>query len=249
MNPGVVVDVGNSRIKWGRCLDGRVTESVSLDPEDEQAWQDQFQCWQMRPRSNWALSGVHPARRDFFANWLHRQGQVILLIESWRQLRLDVRVDDPSKVGIDRLLNAVAASSRGRRGVPAILIDAGSAITVDWLDEVGAFSGGAILPGLRLMSKSLHDYTALLPLVGVADAEPEVPAKSTPRAIQTGVFWAAVGAVKALCDRLKSRASAPPDAYLTGGDGALLAATLGADLHLWPDMTLEGIRLAAEILP
>ncbi|MEK7734665.1 MAG: type III pantothenate kinase, partial [Pseudomonadota bacterium] len=52
-----------------------------------------------------------------------------------------------------------------------LLVDAGSAVTVDYVDQDGAFCGGAILPGLRLMAKALHDYTALLPLIEVEDAK------------------------------------------------------------------------------
>ena len=81
------------------------------------------------------------------------------------ELPLRVELEKPDHVGIDRLLDAVAVNSRRAPGVPAVIIDAGSAVTVDLVDGAGAFRGGAILPGLRLMAKSLHDYTALLPLI------------------------------------------------------------------------------------
>ena len=80
---------------------------------------------------------------------------------------LEVELEHPDKVGIDRLLNAVAANRRRQEHVAAILVDAGSAVTVDYLDGNGVFRGGAIFPGFRLMARALHDYTALLPIVDI----------------------------------------------------------------------------------
>jgi type III pantothenate kinase len=249
MIPALVVDVGNSRIKWGRCLDGQITDSVSLPADDPKAWQEQLRCWNLTGAVPWVVTGVHPQRRDRLAEWLRQRGDAVRILDDWQQLPLRVRVERPEWVGIDRLLNAVAASRRVRLGRAAVLVDAGSAVTVDWLDESGAFAGGAIFPGLRLMTQALHDYTALLPLVQIQQPAPPVPATSTPAAVEAGVFWAVAGGLQVLIVRLGSRAATPPEVFLTGGDAPLLATALSQDLHLWPHMTLEGIRIAAETLP
>src|SRR5262249_26522535 len=113
----------------------------------------------------------------------------------------------------------------------------------------GAFAGGAIFPGIRLMAQALHDYTALLPLVNVEQASPAVPATSTTAAIEAGIYWAVVGGIQALIGRLVSTAKGRTEIYLTGGDGPLLAKALNHDFQLWPNMTLEGIRISAETKP
>jgi type III pantothenate kinase len=249
MKPALVADVGNSRLKWGRCVDGRVSDAVSLAPDDPQAWQDQIQIWKVAGASCWAVAGVHPHRRDRLAEWLRQRGEQVQVLNSWQQLPLRVLVERPEGVGIDRLLNAVAASSRVRRGLAAILIDAGSAVTVDWLDECGAFGGGAIFPGIQLMARALHEHTALLPLVKVEHATPALPGTSTVAAIEAGVFWAAAGGIRTLVAQLAAAAKGTAEVFLTGGDGPLLAKALNPDVHLWPNMTLEGIRLAAETTP
>jgi type III pantothenate kinase len=249
MNPTLVVDVGNSRIKWGRCQEGQISESVSLPADDPKTWQEQLGLWNLTGALSWIVTGVHPQRRDRLAEWLRQRGDSARILDDWQQLPLRVRVARPEWVGIDRLLNGVAASRRVRSGVPAVLVDAGSAVTVDWLDESGAFAGGAIFPGLRLMTQALHDYTALLPLVPIQQPAPPVPATSTPAAVEAGVYWAVVGGMQALIGRLGSRATVAPEVFLTGGDAALLAPALNPDVHLWPHMTLEGIRIAAETLP
>lgn len=249
MKPAVVADVGNSRIKWGRCLDGRVVDAVSLPPDDPGAWRLQVQQWNLGAARCWTVTGVHPQRRDRLAEWLRASGNQVQVLSCAQELPLRVLVERPEAVGIDRLLNAVAASSRVRPGLAAVLVDAGSAVTVDWLDESGAFTGGAIFPGIRLMARALHDHTALLPLVKVERANPSLPGTSTVAAIEAGIFWAAAGGIQALAAQLATAAKVAAEVFLTGGDGPLLAKVLHQDVHLWPNMTLEGIRIAAETTP
>jgi type III pantothenate kinase len=245
MIPDIVVDVGNSRIKWGRCATTAVESIASLLHDAPQDWQDAFQRWNLTGRRIWIVAGVNPKQRDSFMDWLTRQGQSVHLLESPGLLPLAVRLERPDHVGIDRLLNAVAANSRRPAETPAVLVDAGSAVTVDWLDESGGFCGGAILPGLRLMTQALHNYTALLPLVHITASCPELPAVSTRAAVEAGVYWTAAGGVNTLIARLAGRSKKAPAVFLAGGDAPLLAPALSADVQVWPEITLEGIRLTA----
>ena len=249
MTPDVVVDIGNTRIKWGRCREGVVADSCSLPPGDMSAWTLQAERWQLVGRTSWAVAGVHPARCDQLLAWLRGRGDEVFSLTLASQLPLRVLLEEPDKAGIDRLLDAVAANTRRRAGAPTILIDAGSAITVDLVDETGAFAGGAILPGVRLMAKALHDYTALLPVIEPPRQPPPIPGKGTIAAMELGVFWAAAGGVRALCEQFAARAAVKPDIFLTGGDGPALYKAMPTGTHLWSTMTLEGIRLAAEALP
>jgi type III pantothenate kinase len=244
----LVVDVGNTRIKWGRCGPCDILASASLPPDDPDAWQAQLRHWQLDRGLSWAVTGVDPQRREFLASWVKSRDNTVQVIEDWQQLPLRVVLSEPQKVGIDRLFNAVAANSHRSPGAPAVLIDAGSAVTVDWLDESGAFAGGAIFPGLRLMAAALHDYTALLPLVEVREPHPALPGASTRAAMEAGIFWAVAGGIRALTAEMTAQSAVAPDCFLTGGDGPLLQASLPGS-RLWPHMTLEGIRLTAEALP
>lgn len=252
MSVDVVVDVGNTRIKWGRCAGTRVAEAVSLPPDDVAAWQQQRQAWQCGRPLHWVISGVHPGLRDQLALWARQEGDTVELLESARQLPLVVRLEHPDRVGIDRLLDAVAANQRRPPLVPAVIVDAGSAVTVDYVDQDGAFCGGAILPGLRLMAKALNDYTALLPVVAVRPPVPAMPATSTRGAMEAGILAAVVGGIQTLTRELALRSTVPPQLYLCGGDGPVLGPVLnaateftgGTPFVVWPEMTLEGIRLS-----
>jgi type III pantothenate kinase len=249
MRADVVVDVGNTRIKWGLCSADAVIATASLPPDDPAAWQEQAQRWQLAPRLLWVLSGVDPLRRERLASWLVERGDVVHVVESPEQLPLQILLEHPQKVGIDRLLDAVAANARRRPGVAAVVIDAGSAVTVDRVDAAGAFRGGAILPGFRLMAKSLHDYTALLPCIEPPRGAPAVPGTSTVQAMQAGIFWAVAGGIRALVEQMAAGDAVGPDVFLTGGDAAVLRPVLGEGVIFWPEMTLEGIRRTAEALP
>lgn len=249
MTPGVVVDVGNSRIKWGRCVLGAVAEIVSLSPDDPAAWEKQAGRWGVAgPVGSWVVTSVNPSHCDRLVAWIEQQGGTVRLLAEARELPLRVLLEKPDHVGIDRLLDAVAANARRPPDVPAAVIDAGSAITVDWVDAAGAFCGGAILPGLRLMALALHQHTAFLPLIPNPKGVPPAPGTSTPAAMELGVFWSAVGGVLAVLDAYRRRFDAEPAVFLTGGDAAALHSALGPRVTYWSEMTLEGARLAAEAL-
>ncbi len=236
----MVVDVGNTRVKWGLCSSAQVWSIAALPPDDPLAWQTQWDAWKLEPTQEWIVSGVHPERRDALVVWLRERSPAVHILSSHKQLPIRIEVEMPEKVGIDRLLNAVASNLRRQENVAAILVDAGSAVTVDYVDGAGAFRGGAILPGFRLMTQALHDYTALLPIVEMADAVLP-PGTSTMQAIQTGVYHAMLGGIERLIVEYQHRYPTPFEIFLTGGDAKAVAGRLHHPAHLWPEMTLEGI--------
>src|SRR5262249_12000791 len=111
MKPAVVVDVGNTRIKWGKCAEGRVSDMASLPHDDESAWQRQLDAWQIAPGSSWAVSGVQPQVRTKLLQWLERREAKVLVLESYRQLPIIIALEHPEQIGLDRLLNAVAVNA------------------------------------------------------------------------------------------------------------------------------------------
>lgn len=243
MTPDVVVDVGNTRIKWGRAAGDAVARVASL-PEDEAAWEAQADAWGLRPPLSWALASVRPARCDRLRDWLESRGDRVTRLTAAAQLPLSVGLAEPDKAGIDRLLNAIAARRRLPPGTPAVLIDAGSAVTIDWLDEAHVFRGGLIAPGLDLMAKALNSYTALLPVVEVTVPIPELPAGRTTTAMQAGIFHSVAGCVRSAVRLYSDRASVPPVVFFTGGQARTLLDGMGDEArgwHWWPEQTLVGI--------
>jgi type III pantothenate kinase len=250
MIPDMVADVGNTRIKWGVCSpDGSRVERVISLPPDPDAWGPaHVELLWSRPL-RWAIASVQPARSDRLIEFLRSLGDEALLLKH-ADLPLKVNVEQPERVGIDRLLNAVAAISRQGPGEPAVLVDAGSAVTVDYLDEAHTFQGGTIFPGLDLMAEALHRYTALLPRVEVSLPLPPLPGKATVPAIQRGIFHAVAGGIEAIYHEYIALSSHIPRAFLTGGQAHVLASAMKWRASaLWPEMTLTGVLIAARRLP
>jgi type III pantothenate kinase len=242
--PDLVADVGNTRIKWGICSSDGLLRTGAVPLDSPEAWEARLKEWSVTSPSDWTLAGTHPQCRDRLEGWLRQRGDSVRILDDYQQLPVQIEVDAPEKVGIDRLLNAVAVLHRVPRGIPAIIIDAGSAVTVDLLDSDGVFRGGAIFPGFRLMAKALNDYTAKLPLIEeFNDPQPPLPGMNTVAAISAGIVHTIQGGVDRIV-RTLSESLGEPRIILTGGNSRLLV-----NLECWPDnagpyLTLEGIRLS-----
>jgi len=244
----LVADVGNTRIKFGLCSEDGLRRTGAAPLDDPAAWSALLEKWAVTPAAAWTLAGTQPACRERLADWLRQRGDSVRIFDDYRQLPIRVQVDFPEKVGIDRLLNAVAAMARVPRGIPIVIIDAGSAVTVDLVDGDGVFRGGAILPGFRLMAKSLNDYTASLPLIDhFTQTQPPLPGTNTVAAITAGISYAIQGGIDRMVKKLTEEFG-ELRIMVAGGDSKLLV-----ELECWPDqagayLTLEGIRIAARSL-
>jgi type III pantothenate kinase len=148
---------------------------------------------------------------------------------------------DPAQLGADRW--AAVIGTRALHESAAIVVNAGTAITVDALTADGVFLGGLILPGLTLMRDALAERTAQLPRADGAFAF--FPA-STADAIASGALNAACGAIERMADYLAASGGEPPVAVLSGGDAARLAPHLAVETRLVDNLVLEGLRAIAQ---
>lgn len=146
-------------------------------------------------------------------------------------------------VGQDRLLTAIGAFDTLKQA--CVVIDAGTAVTIDFVDGEGTFHGGAILPGINMMLNSLNDSAANLPklVYKKLDKDSNEPAKQTDDAIMLGVTSAIRGAVRLLTERYAEHYSAYPQTIVTGGDLGILEDEELIDTFA-PDLQLQGIRVA-----
>jgi type III pantothenate kinase len=261
----IAVDIGNSRIKVGRfepCCGDAVPEptstaglpienkSGSFDTERLAAWCDEH----VDGESSWLAASVHHGVDDRLtaavASWAKRS-EVDCAVRwlTYRDVPLPIQVEEPARVGIDRLLAAWAADRLREPGRAAIIVDIGSAITVDLLTDEGAFAGGAILPGIGMSARALAEQTDALPRVDVErlGKPPAALGKSTGTAIESGLYWGAVGAIRELIAQLSAGVAEPPEVFLTGGASPQVAQMLGADRQVRhvPNLVLSGIALVA----
>lgn len=159
-------------------------------------------------------------------------------------------LSDDSTVGQDRLLCALGAFTRSKQA--CIIVDAGTAVTVDFVDGEGVFHGGAIAPGLTMMRDVLHEKTAALPKVEIprvlAPSEGKAPfGKNTAEAISLGITSAVIGLTHHLIDRYAEFYAAYPRVVATGGDAALLFENDALVESIVPDLPLLGMLTAWEL--
>ena len=251
--PVVAVDVGNARIKLGLfssdpgdrfpepvatlALDGRRPDWNRVGP-----WLKEVS----QPHVAWWIGSVNRPATTRLLDWIrdHRPADPITLLSAG-DLPLVVELKRPDFVGVDRLLDALAANHLRTSDRPAVVVDVGTAITVDLVSAEGAFRGGAILPGIAMSARAMHEFTDLLPLIEMDELSTPPPALGTVTvdAMRSGLFWGAVGAIRQLTEQLAG--DDDPQVFLTGGAGPAVAELLGRSARHVPHLTLAGIALTA----
>lgn len=167
-----------------------------------------------------------------------------LLVSPLIPLPIDLAVDNPPEVGTDRIANAVAA--RERFGAPVLVVDFGTATTIDVVDQRGRFVGGVILPGPEIAAEALFRKTAALPQVALRRPE-HVIGRNTVACMHAGLFHGFLGAVEHLIDAVRAELAAPRcPAVATGGLGSLIAPETDRLQEHLPWLTLEGLAIIWE---
>lgn len=162
-------------------------------------------------------------------------------------LPLSVDVSAPDRTGIDRLAAAAAAALVKAADRPAIVVDCGTAATVDMVAPDGTFLGGAILPGPTLMARALAEGTSKLPEVAAlaTAAPPPMPGRSTHEAIAAGIGFGSQGGIARLVAEAQASFAGRAEVILTGGWRGVVRAALPGAIEV-PDLVLHGVALAAE---
>ena len=248
-------DIGNSRLKVALFEQplaaplpepARVTNLASpeADPDHLIDWLRPYEASQI----DWWISSVNRPAATQLVDWLrdHGAGSRITMLTA-SDLPLQVSLERPDMVGIDRLLAALAADRLREVGRAAVVVDLGSAIEVDLVSPDGAFCGGAILPGIGMSARAMHEFTDLLPLLDMQDLNepPAIVGTSTVEAMTAGIYWGAIGGIRELLSRISADLDAEPDVFLTGGAAADVGKLIHDRAKYVPNLILAGIALAA----
>lgn len=232
----LVIDVGNSRCKWAHIENGMRAQGGAVDNAQMAMLQHDFAALPAATRiiaSNVAGEAMERQLRALCARWAV---PVEFVLARSAQCGVRNRYDSPARLGSDRWAALIAAWQRMRRA--CLVVNCGTATTVDALSDEGEFLGGLIVPGIALMRQSLLRDTALLQ--NESGSLQDFP-RNTADAMHSGVIRATVGAIEHQYGLLNGAAC-----VLSGGAADEIQAQLGMPVERVDNLVLDGLQIIGE---
>lgn len=229
----LLVDLGNSRAKlgWLSAEHMRYLGTCALEEAPAPLLPE-------RPERIWLSSVAATAREQAFIDRLDLPRATLVKVTVAAFLRYQPTRYVPDQLGVDRWLAVLACRKRGL--APAVIVDAGTATTVDFLDAQGVHLGGYILPGPDLMQRALFDRTALRPQPQSPHCDSGPPV-GTGDAIACGALQAQLGAI----ERALGQAGKDASLVLTGGGAGVISPLLARQALCVEQLVLEGLAVLA----
>ena len=238
----LLLDAGNTAIKWGVCRDGKLTMTNGFRHRDGDFRSAARAAWGELP----APASVHVANVGgeglgrLIAEWTQRRwGISPVFIHATATAGAVVNAyANPASLGVDRWAALVGAWHQGV--MPVCIVDCGSAITVDLLEKDGRHRGGLILPGIEMLKSVLVDSTANIQ--GAAPV-PGVPlfARNTADAVTGGAVYLAAAALDRIIADMAAATGQVQDVLLSGGDAGRILPLLSVTARHDPDLVLKGL--------
>ena len=244
----LVMDVGNSRTQVGRVLGSDLDSTASYSNDDApgivagivERWST---LPEDAPRAVLLASVNDPVATRLSSMISDQLSEEVYHVGADIPVPIAEDLDPETLTGIDRLLNAVAAFDAAKQA--CVIVDAGTAVTVDFIDGEGTFHGGAIAPGAAMQLAALHQHTDALPDIEFAKPLEGQYGKSTSQAMLQGVYHGIRGMVWRLVEKYAEAYGAYPMVIATGGDAAMLFGEDELIDRIVPHLTLLGIATCA----
>ena len=231
----LAVDIGNTRTKAALFEEERLLEAWENLPSDE----IETLCTR-HGVTRIVLSNVaSPEREPKFPC-----GIDIHRLSSSSRLPIVLDYDTPETLGADRIADAVGAWTL-YPGTPLVVIDAGTCITVDYVDRTGIYRGGAIVPGINMQLQALHHFTNRLPYEPRPVSQPSTIGRNTKESIHAGTVGSLLTTLQAWVAQART-AQADTRVVVTGGDASYLTNQISLGLHD-PHLQLRGLNAILDI--
>lgn len=245
----VVVDVGNTRARVALARDVSISEAVSVPTKDLGVLADTVQQHRNLLDADAArpilIASVDESAGTRLASALRDQlPDDIYIVGDDLPVPVVCDLAPETVTGIDRLLNACAAWSVIQQA--CIVVDAGTAVTVDFIDGEGVFHGGVIAPGAQLQLNALHSGTDALPDLEFTPPKDDPMGRSTAEAMLHGVAFGLQGLVRTTVEHYAEFYGAFPQVVATGGDAEKLFQNDELIDRIVPDLTVLGMAVAAK---
>jgi len=231
----LLVDSGNTRVKWAVADQTALRETGAVAYADAPDWTESLPSTRVDAVYVASVASSDAVQR--LASHADVLGVPLRRVQSSaRSGPLINSYEQPERLGVDRWLACIAGQARGAGSV--LVADAGTALTLDWVDAQARHGGGLIAPGVASMRAALRSETQLRP-----SHMPDVSiglARDTDRAIATGTLRSAISLLDDAAAQLQ-----PDRLLLTGGEAALIAPRLAHDWEIAPHLVLEGLAIHA----
>jgi type III pantothenate kinase len=248
------IDIGNSNIKLGlfngdnRHAHWRIaTDRAKLADEYAMLLLNLFESQSLSVGgvTGCAISSVVPPLTPAFIELARRYlQQEPIVVGPGVKTGMSIRTDNPTEVGADLIVNAVAA--RQMYGMPVIVIAFGTATAFSAVSAQGDFVGVAIAPGVYTGAEALVRFAAKLPQVELA-RPPHAIGKNTIHSMQSGLIFGYAGLVEGVVRRIRAELGSQARVVATGGLAELIAAETDVIEVVEPDLTLIGLRTIYEM--
>ena len=246
----LLLDIGNTRIKWGIFFKNEIVETGSLLISEGEGSGFSSLVKLIPKDINKALasnvSSIKTSTRLSAAIGASCGCEIEFINKGFRSYGISTKYSKPRQLGIDRWMAMIGARSEFNGEIA--IIDAGTAVTIDFVNKKGVHIGGQILPGLHLMLKALNNSTRNISTSDVTEDilqhEIELWAKDTTSAVISGAYNALCGAIiRSISDLRKT--GFKPKVILTGGDARFLMNFLDKSYLFRPNLVLNGLALIA----
>jgi type III pantothenate kinase len=248
----LLVDIGNSRIKWatwhkakldhrGDAPRGNDTDTIAADLEKH---------WRRIKKPNTVIASnvAGPDYAEALSAWTleHWQIQPRFVVAQRHACDVTNAYTTPERLGADRWAALIAA--RRYADGAACVIDAGTAVTIDVLASRGLHQGGLIIPGLSMMRRALLEQTRDIPPAGATPATGDISllARDTQNGVNGGTLYTLVAVIDRVVADIGTELGVPLTRIITGGDAATLLPLLAGNYHHYPDLVLQGLAIIAE---
>jgi type III pantothenate kinase len=247
----LVVDIGNTNIVLGVYEGDRLLAHFRLDTKNSRT-QDEFavitsQLFILNGLSrkdvrDVVISCVVPPILNTMTRFCAGMFDCDpLIIGPGVKTGVPINIDNPRELGADRIVNAAGALAR--YSPPLIIVDFGTAITLDAISAKGEYIGGVIAPGMRLSLNALYHHAAKLPEVEIVKPA-SVIGRNTISCMQSGAYYGFASLVDGIVNRMKPLLSPPnPTVLATGGEARLVAPASTTIEKVEDNLTLEGLRI------
>jgi len=249
----IAIDIGNTNIAIGLFLAGNEQFIKSIPGQDQAALTTCLRsAWEKVPVAESSkegkregvivVSSVKPAWTEVIREIVKDNlAEKIYVIGKDIPLPMPVWLDEPAKVGTDRIVCAAAAYAVVEGAV--VVADFGTAVTIDLVDEHGVFQGGVICPGFEISAQALKDNTAQLPKVTVT--RPTAPyGKNTADAINCGLYYSIIGALEEIIRRYAEKIGRWPQTIITGSGAGIIKDDCDFIDNYVPNLVIKGIVIA-----